>query len=68
MCYILPGLFYLRLMGMKPVNGTVLACLLMVAIGCFVMPTALIFVFIPMDQCSPMQVPSQPPVNGSAWI
>lgn len=51
MCYILPGLFYLRFTGLKPLTPAKIGCIFMVAVGCFIMPTALVFVFVPQDEC-----------------
>ena len=53
MCYILPGLFYLRFTGLKPVTPAKVGAMFMVAVGTFVMPTALVFVFLSRPECDP---------------
>ncbi|KCV72375.1 hypothetical protein H696_01769 [Fonticula alba] len=46
MCYILPGVFFIKMHGgLFPLNTMKVLSVLAICIGCFVMPTALVFIF-----------------------
>jgi hypothetical protein len=48
MCYILPGLFYLKFTANDGPKwtGMQIGAVILMCIGCFVMPTAVVFTFI----------------------
>lgn len=46
MCYILPGLFYLKMYRDQEWSFIKTFCCIMIALGCFIMPTAIVFIFL----------------------